>query len=213
MSGGRSAAFGPLVSTAWLAERLADPRSDVRVVDCRWYLKPFDMRDPRRRVRPGPHSRRGAPALGHALGRCRPPDPGDVGAARGLRRGHGRRRYRRAHHGRGLRRRPRHRGGPAVVGAAGVRPPLRGGSRRGHRPLGCRGPPAEHRSAALATGRFRRQAALGHLRHAPRRCRRARRPLSGPRGLPHGTRPGRGRRHDPRQRLPARHRVPRTTRA
>ena len=38
--------FGPLVSTAWLAERLADPRSDVRVVDCRWYLKPFDMRDP-----------------------------------------------------------------------------------------------------------------------------------------------------------------------
>ena len=46
MSGGRSAAFGPLVSTAWLAERLADPRSDVRVVDCRWYLKPFDMRDP-----------------------------------------------------------------------------------------------------------------------------------------------------------------------
>ena len=40
------AAAGPLVSTAWLAERLADPRSDVRVVDCRWYLKPFDMRDP-----------------------------------------------------------------------------------------------------------------------------------------------------------------------
>ena len=38
--------FGPLVSTAWLAEQLADPRSDVRVVDCRWYLKPFDMRDP-----------------------------------------------------------------------------------------------------------------------------------------------------------------------
>ena len=40
------AAAGPLVSTAWLAERLADPRSDLRVVDCRWYLKPFDMRDP-----------------------------------------------------------------------------------------------------------------------------------------------------------------------
>lgn len=40
------AAAGPLVSTAWLAEKLADPGSDVRVVDCRWYLKPFDMRDP-----------------------------------------------------------------------------------------------------------------------------------------------------------------------
>ena len=37
--------FGPLVSTAWLAERLA-AGDDVRVVDCRWYLKPFDMRDP-----------------------------------------------------------------------------------------------------------------------------------------------------------------------
>ncbi|MCY4103391.1 MAG: sulfurtransferase [bacterium] len=37
---------GPLVSTAWLAERLADPGAEVRVVDCRWYLKPFDMRDP-----------------------------------------------------------------------------------------------------------------------------------------------------------------------
>ena len=38
--------FGPLVSTAWLAQQLADPGDDVRVVDCRWYLKPFDMRDP-----------------------------------------------------------------------------------------------------------------------------------------------------------------------
>ena len=66
---GDSLAFGPLVSTAWLAERLAaagtlvgsgravaaaedvaipagGPGADVRVVDCRWYLKPFDMRDP-----------------------------------------------------------------------------------------------------------------------------------------------------------------------
>ena len=38
------AADGPLVSTAWLAERL--DADDIRVVDCRWYLKPFDMRDP-----------------------------------------------------------------------------------------------------------------------------------------------------------------------
>ena len=33
----------PLVSTGWLAEHLDDP--SVRVVDCRWYLKPFDSRD------------------------------------------------------------------------------------------------------------------------------------------------------------------------
>ena len=46
MNAAAPAAAGPLVSTAWLAERLADPCSDVRVVDCRWYLKPFDMRDP-----------------------------------------------------------------------------------------------------------------------------------------------------------------------
>ena len=46
MNAAAPAAAGPLVSTAWLAERLADPRSDLRVVDCRWYLKPFDMRDP-----------------------------------------------------------------------------------------------------------------------------------------------------------------------
>ncbi len=46
MSADARAAAGPLVSTAWLAERLADSCSDVRVVDCRWYLKPFDMRDP-----------------------------------------------------------------------------------------------------------------------------------------------------------------------
>ena len=32
----------PLVSTAWLAEHLDDP--DLRVVDCRWYLRPFDDR-------------------------------------------------------------------------------------------------------------------------------------------------------------------------
>ena len=32
----------PLVSTAWLAEHLDDPL--VRVVDCRWYLRPFDER-------------------------------------------------------------------------------------------------------------------------------------------------------------------------
>jgi thiosulfate/3-mercaptopyruvate sulfurtransferase len=32
----------PLVSTAWLAEHLDDPL--VRVVDCRWYLRPFDNR-------------------------------------------------------------------------------------------------------------------------------------------------------------------------
>ncbi len=34
---------GPLVSTAWLGEHLDDPT--VRVVDCRWYLPPFDTRD------------------------------------------------------------------------------------------------------------------------------------------------------------------------
>ena len=38
-------ALGPLVSTAWLAERL-EAAEDVRAVDCRWYLQPFDMRDP-----------------------------------------------------------------------------------------------------------------------------------------------------------------------
>jgi thiosulfate/3-mercaptopyruvate sulfurtransferase len=32
----------PLVSTAWLAAHLDDP--SVRVVDCRWYLRPFDQR-------------------------------------------------------------------------------------------------------------------------------------------------------------------------
>ena len=46
MSSGKSEAFGPLVSTAWLAKHLAESAGDVRVVDCRWYLKPFDMRDP-----------------------------------------------------------------------------------------------------------------------------------------------------------------------
>ena len=34
---------GPLVSTQWLAEHLDDP--GVRIVDCRWYLRPFDMRN------------------------------------------------------------------------------------------------------------------------------------------------------------------------
>lgn len=33
----------PLVSTEWLAEHIDD--EDVRVIDCRWYLKPFDLRD------------------------------------------------------------------------------------------------------------------------------------------------------------------------
>jgi len=33
----------PLVSTSWLAEHLDD--ADVRVVDCRWYLRPFDQRN------------------------------------------------------------------------------------------------------------------------------------------------------------------------
>ena len=36
-------AHGPLVSTQWLAEHLDDP--GVRVVDCRWYLRPFDLRN------------------------------------------------------------------------------------------------------------------------------------------------------------------------
>ncbi len=33
---------GPLVTTTWLAEHLDD--EEVRVVDCRWYLRPFDGR-------------------------------------------------------------------------------------------------------------------------------------------------------------------------
>ena len=33
----------PLVSTAWLADHLHD--ADLVVLDCRWYLKPFDERD------------------------------------------------------------------------------------------------------------------------------------------------------------------------
>ena len=33
----------PLVSTEWLAEHLDD--GDVKVIDCRWYLKPFDLRE------------------------------------------------------------------------------------------------------------------------------------------------------------------------
>ena len=45
MNADTPATVGPLVSTAWLAERLAGG-ADVRVVDCRWYLAPFDMRDP-----------------------------------------------------------------------------------------------------------------------------------------------------------------------
>ena len=32
----------PLVSTAWLAAHLDDPA--VRIIDCRWYLRPFDER-------------------------------------------------------------------------------------------------------------------------------------------------------------------------
>lgn len=35
----------PLVTVAWLAEHLHD--RDVRVLDCRWYLKPFDPREGR----------------------------------------------------------------------------------------------------------------------------------------------------------------------
>ena len=35
--------YGPLVTTDWLAEQLDNPA--VRVVDCRWYLKPFDNRE------------------------------------------------------------------------------------------------------------------------------------------------------------------------
>ena len=34
---------GPVVSTEWLAQRLGHP--GVRVVDCRWYLRPFDQRN------------------------------------------------------------------------------------------------------------------------------------------------------------------------
>ena len=32
----------PLVSTSWLAAHLDDP--SVRIIDCRWYLRPFDER-------------------------------------------------------------------------------------------------------------------------------------------------------------------------
>ena len=34
----------PIVSTDWLADQIG--RRDVVVLDCRWYLVPFDMRDP-----------------------------------------------------------------------------------------------------------------------------------------------------------------------
>ena len=34
----------PVVSTEWLADRIDEP--DIRVVDCRWYLAPFDTRHP-----------------------------------------------------------------------------------------------------------------------------------------------------------------------
>lgn len=34
---------GPVVSVGWLAEHLDD--RDLRVLDCRWYLRPFDERD------------------------------------------------------------------------------------------------------------------------------------------------------------------------
>ena len=42
-SAGSAAEAGPVVSTEWLARRLGDP--GVRVVDCRWYLRPFDRRN------------------------------------------------------------------------------------------------------------------------------------------------------------------------
>ncbi|MEK7425668.1 MAG: sulfurtransferase [Actinomycetota bacterium] len=35
--------FGPLVSTDWLADHLH--HRDVRILDCRWYLRPFDDRE------------------------------------------------------------------------------------------------------------------------------------------------------------------------
>lgn len=41
----------PVVSTDWLADHLDDPQ--VRVVDCRWYLAPFDLRDPDDEYRAG----------------------------------------------------------------------------------------------------------------------------------------------------------------
>ena len=37
---------GHLVSPDWLAQQLRTRSEDVRVVDCRWYLAPFDTRDP-----------------------------------------------------------------------------------------------------------------------------------------------------------------------
>ena len=49
MTDGRGSAMlesmpsGPLISTRWLAEHLHDPV--VRIVDCRWYLRPFDGRN------------------------------------------------------------------------------------------------------------------------------------------------------------------------
>ncbi len=41
----------PVVSTDWLSDHLDDPQ--VRVVDCRWYLAPFDHRDPDDEYRSG----------------------------------------------------------------------------------------------------------------------------------------------------------------
>ena len=205
VSGGMPAAVGPLVSTAWLAEHLG--RTRWRRAGGGLPLVPEAVRHarPRRRIRPRPYPWSGASALGHALGRPRPSDPGDVGSAEGVRRDHGRCRHRRAHHGRGLRRRARHRGGPPVVGAAGLWPRRRGGPRRGNQSLAGRGSPPEHRSAVLAAWRFRGPAALDRLCHAPRCGRGPERSRGWSRGLPHGTRPGRGRGDDSRQRLPAGH--------
>lgn len=43
---GRPEVLGPLVSTDWLARQMEERPEEVRVVDCRWYLAPFDTRDP-----------------------------------------------------------------------------------------------------------------------------------------------------------------------
>ena len=72
--------FGPVVTTAWLADHLGDP--GLRVVDATWYL-PTLQRDARARVPAGAHSRRrllrhrrdrrpAAGAAPHAAGRGRP---------------------------------------------------------------------------------------------------------------------------------------------
>ena len=142
MNADTPATVGPLVSTAWLAERLAGG-ADVRVVDCRWYLAPFDMRDPdaeyaRGHIPGAVHLRwdtQWADADHPIPGMLAQPEAfAETMAAAGI----GERTtvvaYDDGHVTVAA---------PPLVGAAGVRPPRLGCPRRRHRPLGGGGAPAQ----------------------------------------------------------------------